>query len=505
MAIPDHPWTKATDNAAAVRIAMTVGAAGRHEGVLREVTREAKLDTDQPEIELTAKIGRINADLTVGVDTASVTTLTANEGLCSRGVALHGAGFLISTSEAAHLGLGRRPGLERHLKAYCNGRDISGVSRGLLVIDVDGLDVDDVRTRFPEIYQHLLQTVKAERDTNNEPSRKTFWWKFGRRNSDMRSAVGGLGRYISTVETSKHRFFVFLDGEILPDNKLIAIGSDDGFHLGVLSSRIHVVWALRAGGWLGVGNDSVYVKSRCFDPFPFPDSDDFLKASIREVAEELDAHRKARQAEYPSLTLTQMYNVLEKLKTKAPLTPEEERIKDQGLVLILKELHERLDALVFEAYGWPGTLTDEEILERLVALNNERTIEEKTGKVRWLRPDYQIPRFGSDAEKGRLAEEKRKAAEQRERLSAKQGMLSFEDDLQEMKPKFPTGDELAETVSVLRVLEAATAPIGIGDIAQHFAQGRQIERRVGQVVAALARLGHLASGDEGKTFSLRSV
>ena len=47
---------------------MTVAAAGRFEGVLREVTREAKLDTDQTEIELSAKAGRINADLTVGVD-----------------------------------------------------------------------------------------------------------------------------------------------------------------------------------------------------------------------------------------------------------------------------------------------------------------------------------------------------------------------------------------------------------------------------------------------------
>ncbi len=70
-------------------------------------------------------------------------------------------------------------------------------------------------------------------------------------------------------------------------------------------------------------------------------------------------------------------------------------------MLILKELHDKLDALVFEAYGWPATLSDEEILERLVALNKERADEEKTGKVRWLRPDYQIPRFGSDADKSR--------------------------------------------------------------------------------------------------------
>ena len=205
---------------------------------------------------------------------------------------------------------------------------------------------------------------------------------------------------------------------------LVAIGSDDAFHLGVLSSRIHVTWALHAGGWLGVGNDPRYSKSRCFDPFPFPDCGDDIKARIRAVAEELDAHRKARQAEHPGLTLTQMYNVLEKLKAGAALTPEDERIKDQGLVLILKELHERLDALVFEAYGWPATLSDEEILERLVALNKQRSIEEKTGKVRWLRPDYQIPRFGSDAEKARLEEERRRRKRRRTGLRKSKARFS---------------------------------------------------------------------------------
>ena len=48
---PASSLTKATGKAAAVRIAITVAAAGRFEGVLREVVREAKLDTDQPEID----------------------------------------------------------------------------------------------------------------------------------------------------------------------------------------------------------------------------------------------------------------------------------------------------------------------------------------------------------------------------------------------------------------------------------------------------------------------
>ena len=34
--------------------------------------------------------------------------------------------------------------------------------------------------------------------------------------------------------------------------------------------------------------------------------------------------------------------------------------------------HKKLDAAVFAAYGWPADLSDEEILERLLALNLER-------------------------------------------------------------------------------------------------------------------------------------
>ena len=68
MAIPDHPWTKAAAGFAAVRIAMTVAAKGEQDGVLREVVRESGLDTDEPIVELVERVGRINADLTVGVD-----------------------------------------------------------------------------------------------------------------------------------------------------------------------------------------------------------------------------------------------------------------------------------------------------------------------------------------------------------------------------------------------------------------------------------------------------
>ncbi|MGH6841251.1 MAG: DNA methyltransferase, partial [Methylocella sp.] len=106
MAIPDHPWTKATRDAAAVRIAMTVAEAGTHEGRLLAVTKEEGLDTDAPNVELRETRGRINSDLTVGADVTALSALKANDFLATRGVALHGAGFLITPSQTELLRLG---------------------------------------------------------------------------------------------------------------------------------------------------------------------------------------------------------------------------------------------------------------------------------------------------------------------------------------------------------------------------------------------------------------
>ncbi len=91
----------------------------------------------------------------------------------------------------------------------------------------------------------------------------------------------------------------------------------------------------------------------CFEPFPFPTLEESpLKQSIRDLGERLDAHRKRQQELHPGLTLTGMYNVLEKLRSGEPLTAKEKQIHDQGLVTLLKQIHDELDEAVFEAYGW---------------------------------------------------------------------------------------------------------------------------------------------------------
>src|SRR5690606_30107007 len=145
----------------------------------------------------------------------------------------------------------------------------------------------------------------------NRSAYSRFWWRYGEPRRELRNANEGLDRYIATVETSKHRFFRFLDADVAPDNMLVCIASADADCLGVLSSSIHVMWALAAGGRLGVGNDPRYNKTRCFDPFPFPDPSPTLRVAIRDVAERLDIHRKNALSRDARVTMTGMYNVVE--------------------------------------------------------------------------------------------------------------------------------------------------------------------------------------------------
>ena len=482
-AINDHPWTKATKDAAAVRIAMTAAQAGKHEGLLEEVLVEEGLDSDSPHITYAQSEGRINADLTVGTDVTKAKELLANKGVCSPGVKLHGDGFIITSSEAQHLGLGKRDGLEKHIRQYRNGRDLMARPRGAMVIDMFGLTSAEVRHHYPEIYQHLILAVKENkdskgktvgRDANNRNTYRLNWWLFGEPRKDFRPALEDSLRYIATVETAKHRVFQFLDTKILPDNMLVAIASNEASTLGLLSSRTHKIWVSANAGSLGVYiGDVRYTKSRCFDPFPFPDATSVQKTEIGDIAEALDAHRKNVLAEHPHLTLTGLYNVLERLKAGVKpndLTPAERIIFDDGLVLILKEYHDKLDAAVIRAYGWPADISNDDILTHLVALNKQRAQEEAAGEVKWLRPDYQISRFARTID--RKAELDLGVAE-----------------TAVIRPTFPK-DRTEQPLAVKRMLERNGA-MTEGAVILAFDNGGRNKARILSVLHTLDRYGEI--------------
>ena len=510
--IPDHPWVD-TAEGAAVRIAMTVGelAGDDPTGVVFTVTSErpnrdrlrelldratprgiveeapAPYGSDQRnddgslDVTLDKNAGAVSPDLTVGTDLTSCRPLRANRELAFMGAKLVGDGFVVTPAQAAALGLGSTPGLEQHLKPFLNGRDLTDVPRGVHVIDLYGLSADDVRLSFPRVFQHLVTTVKPQRDQNKRAAYRDNWWIFAEPRARFRAAVAGLPRYIATSEVGKHRFFTFLDGATFPDGALIAVTLDDAFHLGVLSSRCHTTFALAAGGTLE--DRPRYQTTTCFDTFPFPCATDAEREEIARLAESIDAHRKRTQAEH-GLGLTTIYNVLEKLRAHLPLTAREKLVHDQALVSTLRLLHDDLDAAVACAYGWPPDLPAADLLARLVALNAARVAEEARGTIRWLRPAFQAPAQSGLAFTG-TKKLRRVTKSPKIKISAR-------------KSPWPA-ERPAQVEAVATALAAAVAPVSPTQLAATFARGK--EAIIAEILSALVIIGRARRADKPDTYT----
>ena len=409
-AIPDHPWLKASDKAA-VRIAMTVAVRGERQGKLAEVVRESGLNTDTPEVKLEVDEGKITNGLRIGADLSRLAPLLENSEITHMGVKLHGTGFILTANQKDRFEVGL-------VKPFVNGRDIVQRSRGAFVLDLFGLTERDGRENFPKAFQHLLDHVKPGRLQNNRKQYREKWWVWGEPRTEWRDVVANLTRYIAITRTAKHFVFQQLPVETTIESTVVGIGSENSSLFSTLQSRVHVAFALANGSRLE--DRPRYFHTAAFNPFPFPVLTDEQSAKLDQLGERLDAFRKERLESHDFLTMTDMYNVLERLRELEqgegePFSQKERDIHEAGLISVLKDIHDDIDREVFAAYGWedlgerlvgrPGATTpsphksedqeaaEEELLTCLVALNQERAAEEKRGLVRWLRPEYQKPRL----------------------------------------------------------------------------------------------------------------
>ena len=162
-----------------------------------------------------------------------------------------------------------------------------------------------------------------------------------------------MERYIGTSVTAKHRFFTWLEGDMLPSNSVVAIATNDDYVFGVLNSYFHVTWALAMGTQLE--SRPRYIVSTCFETFPFPEPTEEQREAIAAAARELDQLRGnwlhppgLGASELRRRTLTNLYN-------QRPTW--------------LENAHGKLDAAVAAAYGWPADMGEQEVLGRLLSLN----------------------------------------------------------------------------------------------------------------------------------------
>ena len=303
-------------------------------------------------------VAQINADLTSGIDLTRARRLPQNRGIAFMGDT-KGGPFDVSAEIAKRLLASPNPdgrSSEDVVRPWVNGLDITRRPRDMWIIDFG----TDMPIEEAALYEAPFEYVREHVKPRRERSRSTIaeWWLHERRREDMRSALDGLERYIGTPNVTKHRLFVWLSKETLPDHQLIVFARDDDYFFGVLHARPHELWSLRLGTQLETRPR--YTPSSTFETFPFPIAPSpGAVGDVASAAAELVRLREgwlnppsASPAELAQRTLTNLYN---------------------SRPTWLLHTHEQLDRAVHAAYGWPYPLDNGDILERLLDLNFERT------------------------------------------------------------------------------------------------------------------------------------
>jgi type II restriction/modification system DNA methylase subunit YeeA len=304
----------------------------------------------------------IHADLTSEADTTKASILNENKGLAFQGPVKVGK-FEITDVEAQKMLASPNPhGLPncKVVKPWMNGTDITDRPRQLWIIDFGELSKEDA-CLFEQPFEWVKEKVRPMRLTNRDPQRRENWWRLGRSGGEFKIAKDGKARVIIATRTSKYRLFIWASSQLVPGD-VVAIARDDDYFFGLLHSRPHEVWSLHMGSALE--DRPRYTPTSTFETYPFPwppghePQGSPLVVAIAEAARELVVKRDAwlnppdaSAEELKKRTLTNLYNARPSW---------------------LAEAHRKLDAAVFAAYGWPVTLTDAELLERLLALNHER-------------------------------------------------------------------------------------------------------------------------------------
>jgi type II restriction/modification system DNA methylase subunit YeeA len=314
------------------------------------------------------RVQQIHSNLTSETNTTSALPLAENARICFKGPSPNASfdidHLLAHKMLSAPLNVNKRPNSDV-VRPVASAIDLVRGSRNVWTIDFGTDRTIEQAAQYEMPFEYVKAKVYPERQSNNRESYRERWWLYGEARPGMRKAIASLPRYLATPRVSKFRLFVWQTPRVLCNDGTVVFARDDDYFFGVLQSRLHEVWARAQGTQLREAESGFrYTPTSTFETFPLPwppgtePNDSPLVEAIAESARELAAKRDAwlnppgaSPEDLKKRTLTNLYNA-----------------KPEWLL----NLHRTLDAAVFAAYGWPATLTDAEILERLLALNHQR-------------------------------------------------------------------------------------------------------------------------------------
>ncbi len=285
---------------------------------------------------------------------------------------------------------------------WVNGSDLTRRRRGLFIIDFGVARSEEEAARYQAPFEFLRENVLPARRKNKRAAYRERWWIHVEPRPAMRAALEGLSRFLATPTVSKHRLFVWMEWPTLADHQLIAFPLQADYDFGVLHSTVHELWARAHGTQVRERESGFrYTPTTCFETFPFPDPTEEQREAIASAARELDQLRehwlnppewvREEILEFPGATDGPWARYVHDPDDRGIGTVRYPRLvaKDEDAAARLAKrtltnlynqrptwlanAHQALDEAVATAYGWPADLPDEEILERLLALNLQRS------------------------------------------------------------------------------------------------------------------------------------
>jgi len=351
----------------------------------------------------------INSNLTAtGADITTAHRLAANSDIAFMGDTKGGA-FDITEEQALKMLLAPNPHGKSNsdvIVPWVNGLDVTRRPRHMFIIDFGLGREENECANYEGPFLHLLLRVKDERAKNKRALYAKYWWRHVEPRPGMLAATARLRRFATTVSVSKHRLFAWMEAPTLPDHQVFAFAREDDYFFGLVHSHLHEVWARSQGTQVRERESGFrYTPTSCFETFPFPQPTAEQEEPIAVAAKELNELRETwlnppewtttRVLEFPGAVDGPWSRFVHRPDKRGigtvrypRLEPRDDecaaKLKKRTLTNLYNErpawlahAHAKLDAAVAAAYGWPADLSDEQILERLLALNLERAAEEK--------------------------------------------------------------------------------------------------------------------------------
>ncbi|MBL8975373.1 MAG: N-6 DNA methylase [Myxococcales bacterium] len=307
-------------------------------------------------------VARISASLD-DLDLASARTLTRNLGLCFMGVTPGNDGFILTPQQRDRI-LADDPASAAVIRPFLIGRDLSRDPQQRPtrhIIDLATRSLAEAK-RFPGALHHLESAVRPARAHNPREAAMTHWWQFWRPAPQLRRALASCREVLALPCVAPHLLITRQPADLCFDHQVMVLTLADPYHLGVLQSRFHALWA-RARGSSHAARPR-YTATSVFTSFPFPRHPDGRHAPrerppgphAERVAAAATALERLRRdlCRADNIGLTQLHNQL-----AAGERPS------------LRAALDQLERAVTDCYGFPAEIwrDDAASLRELLALN----------------------------------------------------------------------------------------------------------------------------------------